>query len=146
MKAYSCMAAVCAAAVLMTSCKSSEKAYQNAYKKMVADETSSATQKAVVVTNSDADGIRSERVKVIQGSGIKFYSIVCGSYSLKANADYMYDALKSSGYEPMIVQTLDNTKMYRVVAQTFDNKAKAFEARAAIQKKYKDAWILYKRP
>ena len=37
-------------------------------------------------------------------------------------------------------------KMFRVVAQTFDNRAKALEARLQLQKKYKDVWILNKRP
>ncbi|MBQ5476816.1 MAG: SPOR domain-containing protein [Bacteroidaceae bacterium] len=134
-------------AILMVACKSSEQAYRNSYQKMVGAEGASAAKtETVVITNADADGVRTERVKLVEGEGLKAYSIVCGSFSLKANAEYLIDDLRSKGYTPLLVQTLDNQKMFRVVAQTFDNRAKALEARLQLQKKYKDAWILNKRP
>jgi uncharacterized protein YcfL len=83
-------------ATLMVACKSSEQAYRNSYQKMVGAEGASAAKtETVVVTNADADGVRTERVKLVEGEGLKAYSIVCGSFSLKANAEYLIDDLRS---------------------------------------------------
>ena len=105
------IAFICAglcAAMVFTSCKSSESAYKQAYLKAKAQEESQLanqqnvqqTQENVVVPmqertatdtrvvdNADNIPVRQEAVSVINGSGLKNFSVVVGSFSLIANAE-----------------------------------------------------------
>ncbi len=56
------------------------------------------------------------------------YSVVVGSFSLKANAEGLANTLKSAGYEAQIVFN-SARNMYRVVASTFADKSGAVKSR-----------------
>ena len=106
MKKFFVMGLGLSAVFAMTSCKSSESAYKKAYEKakqqqVVATEqeptqTQTTTQVEVTpvtpstttstATNADVNTVRvqSENVTVVSGNGLKAYSVVCGSFSLKA--------------------------------------------------------------
>lgn len=162
------IAFICAglcAAMVFTSCKSSESAYKQAYLKAKAQEESQLanqqnvqqTQENVVVPmqertatdtrvvdNADNIPVRQEAVSVINGSGLKNFSVVVGSFSLIANAEGLQQTLRSAGYDAQIVLNSSvSPAMYRVVATTFETKAAAAASRDALQVRYPGAWLLY---
>ena len=166
MKKYIVLCAGFCLALSMTSCKSSESAYKKAYEKATQYDTQTAQQQnaqpatyqepAVVapvqtrpanevrrVDNYDNVSVRSERVAVVNGSGLKAYSVVVGSFGLQSNAEGLQQRLKNAGYDAQIVKNEDRN-MFRVVAATFDNKADAARSRDQFreQEAYKDAWLL----
>lgn len=158
MKKYMILCAGLCAAVAFTGCKSSESAYKKAYEKAKAQEAAaveSNTEANVVapieekpidevkvVDNADNVQVRQEQVSLIDGSGLKNFSVVVGSFSLKANAEGLQQRLKESGYDAQIVKNIDRN-MFRVVATTFADKASAAQSRNELRAKYPDAWLLF---
>jgi len=145
-----------------TSCKSGESAYKKAYEKAKQQELAQPkvsepvevapvadvpiVKKSTTATSSNA-GVRQERVTV-QGDGTLLeYSVVCGSFQTKANAEALQEDMTNAGYKALIALNPD-TNMYRVIISTFADRASAAEARDAFKAKYpnrKDfqgAWIL----
>lgn len=160
MKKYMVLSAALCVAVAFTSCKSSESAYKKAYEKAKAQEmaqqqttpTESETvapvvEKSVtettVVDNADNVRVSQEDVSLVNGSGLKAYSVVVGSFGLKANAENLQQRLKEAGYDAQLVK--NNAKnMYRVIASTFDGKSDAISSRNQLRSQYPDAWLLMK--
>ena len=146
------------AAMAFTSCKSSESAYKKAYEKAKAQEAAAVetnTEANVVapveekpidevrvVDNADNVQVRQEQVSLIDGSGLKNFSVVVGSFSLRANADGLQQRLKEAGYDAQVVKNTDRN-MFRVVASTFADKASAAQSRNELRAKYPDAWLLF---
>jgi cell division septation protein DedD len=161
MKKYLAVALGLCSVVALTSCKSQESAYKKAYEKakqqQVAVQQQPQTQTTVAVqptqpattvkttpsvSTADAN-VRSESVQLIDGAGLKTYSVVCGSFSLKANAQGLQQKLKDAGYEAQIVLNPSN-KFYRVVATTYDDLSSAVSSRNKLRGTYPDAWLLRK--
>ena len=94
-------------------------------------------------TNADVNTVRvqSENVTVVSGNGLKAYSVVCGSFSLKANAEGLQKTLSNAGYNAQIAYN-EAKNMYRVVASTYDEKAAAVQSRNTLRGTYPDAWLL----
>lgn len=142
----------------LASCKSKESMYKKAYEKAQAQEVQQpATTEPVVTpletttpsesTNTEVDNasVRQENVSLVSGSGLQNFSVVVGSFSLKANAEGLYNTLKNSGYDAQIVFNSERN-MYRVVASTFVDKAGAVKSRNELRSsKYPDAWLLFKK-
>ena len=143
----------------LASCKSKESMYKKAYEKAQAQEeqqTTPTTEPVVTPletttpsqsTNTEVDNatVRQENVSLVSGSGLQNFSVVVGSFSLKANAEGLYNTLKSVGYEAQIVFNSERN-MYRVVASTFVDKAGAVKSRNELRAgKYPDAWLLFKK-
>ena len=172
MKKYMVLCAGICVAMAFTSCKSSESAYKQAYLKakqqeeiqqqqqqvqqqqqpvvqtqqeetnvVVPLEEKSATQ-TQVIDNSDNIKVTQEKVSLVNGDGLKNFSVVVGSFSLAANAEGLQQQLKNAGYNAQIVKNEDRN-MYRVVATTFDTKEEAAASRNDLQSKYAGAWLLY---
>ena len=107
-------------ALAFTSCKSQESAYKKAYLKAQANseqptqpaqeetpvvapiETKTATE-TTVVDNMDNVSVRSEDFTVVSGPGVKNFSVVVGSFSLKANAEGLQRTLNDAGRTAQIV-------------------------------------------
>ena len=158
MKKYMILCAGLCAAMAFTSCKSSESAYKKAYEKAKAQEAAAVEtnteanvvapveekpiDEVKVVHNADNVSVRQEQVSLIDGSGLKNFSVVVGSFSLKANAEGLQQRLKESGYDAQIVKNNDRN-MYRVVATTFADKSSAVQSRNELRGKYPDAWLLF---
>ena len=158
MKKYMILCAGLCAAMAFTSCKSSESAYKKAYEKAKAQEAAAVetnTEANVVapveekpidevrvVDNADNVQVRQEQVSLIDGSGLKNFSVVVGSFSLRANADGLQQRLKEAGYDAQVVKNNDRN-MFRVVASTFADKASAAQSRNELRAKYPDAWLLF---
>ncbi len=93
--------------------------------------------------------VREEAVTMVSGSGIKNYSVVCGSFGVKANAEGLKEWLDNEGYSAQVVYN-PVSSMYRVVVATFDDKASAAQARDAFKAKYpsrtdfQGSWLLYR--
>ncbi|MCR4582900.1 MAG: SPOR domain-containing protein [Prevotella sp.] len=166
MKKYFVFCAGLCVALAFTSCKSSESAYKKAYEKAKQYDTAQQQQQvqqpveqapvvvapvearpateARVVDNADNVSVRREQVSLVNGGGLKAYSVVVGSFSVLANAEGLQQHLKEAGYAAQIVKNVDRN-MYRVVASTFDSKISAAQSRDQFraQEAYKDAWLLY---
>lgn len=150
--------AVCSVAMI-SSCKSSESAYKKAYEKAQAQ--AAQTQQPTATTTTPAqevqiapvtttqtqtvdvsnEPVRTENVTLISGEGLRNYSVICGSFSLKANAEGLQQTLKNKGYSAQIVYNA-GIKFYRVVASTYDDKSAAVQSRNNLRSTYPDAWIL----
>lgn len=153
---------ICTAAFI-SSCKSNESMYKKAYEKAQAQtQTQVQPQQTVQVAPAPAPvkvapvttttvqdnsnvGVRSEQVTLISGTGIKTYSVVCGSFGLRANADALQKTLKGKGYNAQIVQQSAGKKLYRVVAATSDQKSEVVQKLNALRATYADAWVLSPR-
>ena len=151
-------------ALAFTSCKSSESAYKKAYEKAkqqelaeatVAQEAPAATVVAAPVATAPATPVavgtvREERVQLVSGQGLKAYSVVCGSFGVKANADGLKAKLDRDGYSALVVYTADKN-MYRVIVSSFDSREDAARARDSFKAKYSNnaefqkSWLLYAR-
>lgn len=152
-------AAVCAT-LSFTGCKSSESAYKKAYEKAKAQEEAQAPAQAetpvvapvvekpatetAVVDNADNVPVRQERVSLVNGTGLKAFSVVVGSFSLEANALGLQQKLKDSGYDAQIARN-EQAGTYRVIATTFDTKVDAASSRNDLRATYPDAWLLYNK-
>ena len=150
---------MCAVLALASCGTSKESAYKKAYEKAQQQEQQAAqapvAQEPVVApletqapsdeqTEVDAT-VRSEDVSLILGSGLSSYSVVVGSFSLKANAEGLASTLKSAGYDAQIALNTERN-MYRVVASTFADKAAAVKSRNQLRAgEYPDAWLLLKK-
>ena len=152
-------------ALAFTSCKSSESAYKKAYEKAkqqelaesaVAEEAPAATPVVVApVTTAPAAAapvavgtVREEKVQLVSGDGLKAYSVVCGSFGVKANADGLKAKLDAEGYSAKVVFNAERN-MYRVVAASYDDRMQAAQARDDFKAKhpnnadFQKAWLLY---
>lgn len=150
-------------ALAFTSCKSSESAYKKAYEKAkqqelaesaVAEEAPAATPVvAAPVTTApvapvSVGTVREEKVQLVSGDGLKAYSVVCGSFGVKANADGLKAKLDGEGYSAKVVFNAERN-MYRVVAASYDDRMQAAQARDDFKAKhpnnadFQKAWLLY---
>ncbi len=143
----------------LSACKSSKNAYKEAYEKAVEGDAPKAVIEEPVVADNDAPtaedvsniSVREEKVSVVSGEQeIKAYGIVCGSFSLKANADALRERLVNDGYKAVVVVN-EAGKTYRVVCASFDTKEEAVAERTKFKTRYPDnqdfqsAWILYRK-
>ena len=161
MKKYIVLCAGLCLAMSFTGCKSSESAYKKAYEKAQAQAQTTQQKTPVVqetpvvtpvvtkpvtetkvVDNLDNVTVRQERVSVVNGAGLKDFSVVVGSFSVIANAEGLQQRLKNAGYAAQIVKN-DERNMYRVIASTFATKAEAVQSRDQLRATYPDAWLLF---
>ena len=154
-------------ALSFSSCKSSESAYKKAYEKAKQQELASqpaqesATQVeatpvvAAPVQNGTASNVnvgtvREEKIQLVSGDGLKAYSVVCGSFGVKANADGLKARLDDAGYSAKVVFNASNN-MYRVIVASYDDRVQAAQARDNFKAKYANnpefqkSWLLYAR-
>jgi cell division protein FtsN len=144
--------------LVLASCKSSESAYKKAYEAAKKQEVTTNNEANVAITETTPPvsvpnnaNIRKEKVTVVSGdNALKTYGVVCGSFSLKANADALKDYLQSEGYSNATVVFSTEIVMYRVIADSYNDKESAVYARNTFKAKYpyrndfQDAWILEK--
>ena len=152
-------------ALAFTSCKSKESAYKKAYEKAKQQELAEAKVEEeapapIVVAPVEevapvapaapveVGTIREEKVQLVSGDGLKAYSVVCGSYGVKANADGVKAKLDADGYNAKVVYNPERN-MYRVIVASFDDRMQAAQARDNFKAKYttnadfQKSWLLY---
>ena len=88
--------------------------------------------------------MRSEDFTVVSGPGLSNFSVVVGSFSVKANAEGLQGQLKAAGKNAQIVYNSERG-LYRVVATTFATKSEAAQSRNQLMGQYPGAWLLYKK-
>lgn len=149
------------AVLAFSSCKSSESAYKKAYEKAKQQELAEAQQATETVAPAPVEtvvpvapapaptgNVREEKVELVSGSGLKAYSVVCGSFGVKANADGLKAKMDADGYNAKVVYNSDRN-MYRVIVVSCDTYAEAASARDSFKAKYPNrndfqgAWLLY---
>lgn len=150
-------------ALAFSSCKSNESAYKRAYEKAKQQELAEAAnaaettvpaepapvvEPAPVTTPVETTApVREERVELVSGNGLKAYSVICGSFGVKANADGLKTWLDNEGYNAKVVYNAERN-MYRVAVESFDTRSEAVRARDAFKAKYpnrddfQEAWLL----
>lgn len=153
---------VCAtlvASLVFVSCGSSkESAYRKAYEKAKAQEQAQqpvqqqapvvtplqeAPAQQTVVASNDNVTVRRENVSVLNGGALKAYSVVVGSFGVRANAEGLQNTLARAGYNSLVAYSSERN-MYRVIISTFDNKENAVQSRNSVRATYPDAWLLMK--
>ena len=111
-------------AIAFTGCKSSESAYKKAYERAKAQAATVTPEESQAPSNNtvetapvtdnreqesyDNEPVRHENVAVVSGNGLKAFSVVVGSFSIKANADGLQSRLKSAGYDAQVVYNGSN--------------------------------------
>ncbi|NPD80609.1 SPOR domain-containing protein [Prevotella sp. PINT] len=155
-KSITMCAVICAGLVLASCGSSKESAYRKAYEKAQAQENTTVIEQTTeevvapvverpvtdnrTMDNNDNVAVRSEKVQLVSGAGIKGFGVVVGSFGLKANAENLQSRIPGS----QIVFNPSNN-MYRVVATTSDSKAEAVQSRNNLRSQYPDAWLLYSK-
>ena len=157
MKNYFVLGAAVCVAMSMVSCKSSESAYKKAYEKakqqqttteapvqtaVVAPTTTVAPVQTVTTTPVTNESTRTENLTRVSGAGLKAFSVVVGSFSIKANAEALQKKLNGEGYAAQLA--MNPQGMYRVIASTFDDLNSAVQSRNTLRAQYTDAWLLRK--
>ena len=149
---------IAGAVLSLSACKSSQNAYKEAYEKAVSNDEPKAVIEEPVASNEAPTAedvsnvsVREEKVSVVSGEEeIKAFGIVCGSFSLKANADALRERLVKDGYNAVVVVN-EAGKTYRVVCASYDTKDEAvaernkFKARYPDNQDFQSAWILYRK-
>lgn len=162
MKKSMMMCAGVCVVLAFASCKSKESAYKKAYLKAQAKQEQPAEQpvqeeapvvaplvekpanETTVVDNTDNVAVRTENFSLVSGSGLNNFSVVVGSFGVKANAEGLQSRLKQQGKDAQIVYNSERN-LYRVVATTFATKSEAAQSRDQLRGQFPDAWLLYKK-
>ena len=158
MKKYMVLCGGLCVMLAFSGCKSSESAYRKAYEKAQSEETTSTDEveettvvtpvvttpanETTVVDNIDNVKVRQENVTLVDGEGLKSFSVVVGSFAVKANAESLQQTLKNAGYNAQLAYNAERD-MYRVVATSYDEKVDAVRSRNELRSQYQDAWLLY---
>lgn len=153
--------ALCAVVALGSCSSSKESAFKKAYDKYKTQsqntyaETTPETQVPVVTPveepttvapvtdNYENESVRRESLDVVNGAGLSNYSVVVGSFGVRANAEGLQQRLKNNGYNAQLAYN-SARNMYRVIASTYDSKAAAVQSRNQLRSQYPDAWLLAK--
>ena len=107
-----------------------------------------ATEPVKVTPTTDYSNVavRTEQVTLVNGAGLKAYSVVVGAFGMLSNAQSLQSTLASKGYSAQIVQAnVNGSPFYRVVATTYDTKDEAAQSRAKLMAEYPGAWLLYQK-
>ncbi|MDR1681929.1 MAG: SPOR domain-containing protein [Candidatus Symbiothrix sp.] len=138
--------------LLLVACKSTPSGYKQVYdaakpRSTVQQDTLVSSQAAATPSSSNAaaqGSFRVERLTAVDGSGIKQFSVVIGSFVNKTNAESLKNRMKAQGYNAFLAQ--NEKEMYRVIVATFDSKANAIAERDAFKVRYapdfSDTWLL----
>ncbi len=144
-------AAICCMFTL-GSCKSKSSAYKTAYEQAKSNDKGWEEYEeddTEVLTSEEIsyESVKQEKVKPVSGedgSGLKKYSVVIGSFKNRTNAFSLKERMLDEGYRPVIAE--NDYGMLRVIVSSFDSKADAARSRDAIKSKYapnfQDAWLL----
>ncbi len=162
MKNYFLLGAAVCVALSMVSCKSSESAYKKAYEKAKQQRQTEVQQQPTTTTTTTTvtpattvapvqtvttapvatESTRTEDLTLVYGAGLKAYSVVVGSFNIRANADNLQRTLQNNGYSAQIATNPQG--MFRVIATTYDDLNSAVSSRNALRSQYPDAWLLRK--
>lgn len=126
------------------SCKPKQSAYKSVYEAAKERELDENKSTAPVTTpayptysNVESEPVRSEKITPVyetDASGLRAYSVVIASLSVKPNAEALKTRMEQEGYRVILAQNAQG--MYRVIIASYDDKASAVNERNAIRDKY----------
>lgn len=127
-----------------SSCKPKQSAYKSVYEAAKERElednktTEPVSKPAYPAYNSTSDEpVRTEKIKPVydtDASGLKRFSVVIASLSVKPNADALKSRIEADGYKVIIAQ--NESGLYRVIIASFDTKSEAVAKRNEIKSSY----------
>lgn len=151
------------------SCKPKQSAYKSVYeaakaRELEQDDAEEVVSKPVYPTyNASEATVRTERIEAVDkadASGLKDYSVVVATLSVKPNADALKKKLESEGHR--IILAKNEQGMFRVIIGSYNSKAEAAAKREEVREEYQskgntlylkrtynipfdDLWLLYNR-
>lgn len=135
--------AIAAMLVLGTSCKPKQSAYKQVYEAAKEREMQqTASQPTTVVKEASPlppveVSVRKEKVEPVYASdaaGLKKYSVVIASLSVKLNAESLKTRMQNEGYPVILAQ--NEQGMYRVIVASYDDRESAAAKREEIYNRY----------
>lgn len=135
--------AIAAILVLGTSCKPKQSAYKQVYEAAKEREMQqTASQPTTVVKDASPlppveVSVRKEKVEAVyatDAAGLKKYSVVIASLSVKLNAESLRTRMQNEGYPVILAQ--NEQGMYRVIVASYDDRESAAAKREEIYKRY----------
>lgn len=143
MKRFHFVLAFVAILVLGTACKPKQSAYKQVYeaaKEREMQET--ASQPTSVVKEASPlppveVSVRKEKVEPVyatDAAGLRRYSVVIASLSVKLNAESLKARMENEGYPVILAQ--NDQGMYRVIVASYDDRESAVAKRQEIYQKY----------
>ncbi len=135
--------AIAATLVLGTSCKPKQSAYKQVYEAAKEREMQqTASQPTTVVKEASPlppveVSVRKEKVEPVyatDAAGLKKYSVVVASLSVKLNAESLKTRMQNEGYNVILAQ--NEQGMYRVIVASYDDRESAAAMRDEIYSKY----------
>ncbi|MDR1810659.1 MAG: SPOR domain-containing protein [Prevotella sp.] len=88
-------------------------------------------------TDYDSEKVRQEKITPVDAadaSGLRAYSVVIASLSVKPGAEVLKAKMEKDGYKVILAQ--NEQGFYRVIVASFDDKPSAVDAKNSIQAKY----------
>lgn len=140
-----CHYAMVLAALLVVgiSCKPKQSAYKQVYEAAKEREMQQNASQPTTVVKDAAPlppvevSVRKEKVEPVYATdavGLKKYSVVIASLSVKLNAESLKGRMENEGYQVILAQ--NDQGMYRVIIASYDDKDEAAAERDAIYRKY----------
>lgn len=135
--------AIAAILVSGTSCKPKQSAYKQVYEAAKEREMQqTASQPTTVVKDASPlppveVSVRKEKVEAVyptDASGLKKYSVVIASLSVKLNAESLKTRMQDEGYQVILAQ--NEQGMYRVIVASYDDKESATAKREEVYRRY----------
>lgn len=125
------------------SCKPKQSEFKSAYEAAkeremgseveIVEEYETVSRPRPNPTTNSSESVRREKITPVSSSdasGLKAYSVVIASISMKPNADALKRKMEQAGYKTILVQNDQN--MYRVIIASYDSKDQAVARRAEI--------------
>lgn len=131
-----------AVAIGFASCKPKQSAYKSVYEAAKEKEQEESKNSESVVKpaypaynskTNDETTVRSEKIKPvydIDASGLKTYSVVIASLSVKPNAEALKTKIQNDGYKVILAQ--NEAGLYRVIIASYNDKSQAAAKRTEV--------------
>ncbi|MEN9919275.1 MAG: hypothetical protein RL662_1711 [Bacteroidota bacterium] len=129
--------------VVFGSCKPKQSAYKSVYQAAKERElednktTPSTPTYPAYTSNVENEPVRSEQITAVydeDAEGLRAYSVVIASLSVKPNAEVLKKRMEQEGYRVILAQNTQG--MYRVIIASHDDKAAAVNVKNDIRNKY----------
>lgn len=136
----------------LASCKPKQSAYQSVYEaakeREVSDNQTDNTASTTVSSQpvypvynyepATQEAVRTEKITPVYSSdanGLKAYSVVIASLSVKPNAEALKALMEQEGYNIILAQ--NDSGMYRVIIGSYDDKNTAVSEKNRIESKFR---------
>jgi cell division protein FtsN len=129
--------------VLGTSCKPKQSAYKQVYEAAKEKEMQETASQPTTVKKDAASlppvevSVRKEKVEPVyptDAAGLKKFSVVIASLSVKLNAESLKARMENEGHQVILAQ--NEQGMYRVIVASYDDKAQAAAKREQLYNNY----------